>query len=166
MVGSLSKRMIENLQHITEEYSNKKKHSALLIENAVFEMLLLFFRYFGLQEDDAPTDTSYEDFRLTLAKKYIHDNIKAALSVSDVADYCHISTKQLTRIFKKYENITPAKYIQTQRIKFIELLLIQNNLTLKEISEQMNFTNEYYFNTFFCKYAGMTPSTYSKMFHQ
>ena len=162
--GTLSCRMTETIRHITEEYALKKQNSALLISNAVFEILVLFFRSLGLKEETARTDASDEDFRITLAKQYIQDNVKAALSVSDVANYCHISTKQLTRIFLKEENTTPLKYIQNQRVTHIEMLLAQNTLTLKEISEQMNFTNEYYFNTFFSKHAGMTPGAYRKMY--
>ena len=162
--GPLSQRMTEIIRHIAEEYAGKKQTSGLLISNAVLELVVLFLRTLGLKEETAQTGDSEEDFRLTLAKQYIQDNIKAALSVSDVAHYCHISTKQLTRIFQKSENITPLKYIQNQRVACIEMLLGQNDLTLKEISEVMNFTNEYYFNTFFRNHAGMTPGAYRKMF--
>ena len=163
MEGQLSPRLAEIIRHISEEYHHKKQNSALLIRNAVFEILILFFRHLGLKEEPAQAISSEEDFRLTLAKQYIHDNIKAALSVSDVADYCHISTKQLTRIFETKEHTTPARYIQKKRISYIEMLLAQTQLTLKEISDLMSFTNEYYFNTFFRKHAGMTPGAYRKM---
>lgn len=166
ITGTLSNRISETIRHITEEYAHKKQNSAPLICNAIFEILVLFSRQMGLKEETAASNTYDEDFRLTLAKQYIQDNIKAALSVSDVADYCHISTKQLTRIFQKFENTTPLKYLQTQRITHIEMLLAEDTLSLKEISEQMNFTNEYYFNTFFTRHAGMTPGAYRKMLRQ
>lgn len=163
VIGQLSPRMEEIFQHLSEEYHYKKQNSALLIRNAVFEILILFFRHLGLKEKPAQAEASEEDFRLTLAKQYIQDNVKAALSVSDVANYCHISTKQLTRIFETKEHTTPARYIQNKRVSYIAMLLTQTQLTLKEISDLMNFTNEYYFNTFFRKHAGMTPGAYRKM---
>lgn len=166
VIKSISNRMSELIEHISLEYTEKKQTSGLLISNSVFELLILIFRELGLKEDTVPTRESSENSRLCLAKQYISDNIEAALTVSDVANYCHISTKQLTRIFQKEESTTPLAYIQNQRIIRMEKLLCQKELSLKTISEQMNFTNEYYFNTFFTKHAGMTPGAYRKMLGQ
>ena len=45
----------------------------------------------------------------------------------------------------------------------MERLISDMTLTLKEISDRMNFNNEYYFNAFFKKHIGMPPGTYKKM---
>jgi YesN/AraC family two-component response regulator len=45
-------------------------------------------------------------------------------------------------------------------------LLSDSSLSLKQISEIMNFNNEYYFNAFFKKYSGMPPGEYRKMLGQ
>ena len=45
----------------------------------------------------------------------------------------------------------------------IRTLIENGELTLKEISEAMNFKNEYYFNTFFKRCIGLAPGAYSKM---
>ena len=166
IIKTFSKRISEVMEHISQEYAEKKQTSGLLISNAVFELLVLIFREIGLKEDTEPAKEHSENSRLSLAKQYISDNIEAALTVSDVANYCHISTKQLTRIFQTEEKITPLSYIQNQRIIRIEKFLHQKELNLKTISERMNFTNEYYFNTFFTKHAGMTPGAYRKMLGQ
>jgi AraC-like DNA-binding protein len=44
----------------------------------------------------------------------------------------------------------------------IEKLLSDPSLSLRQISEKMEFNNEYHFNSFFKKYAGMTPGAYRK----
>jgi AraC-like DNA-binding protein len=98
-----------------------------------------------------------------LAKQYIEDNISHAPDVREVADYCGISTKQLTRLFKKFEDTSPGEYIIGKRVKHIEKLLADPSLSLKQISIIMNFENEYYFNTFFKKHSGMPPGEYRKM---
>lgn len=86
--------------------------------------------------------------------------------VVDVATYCYLSTKQLTRIFQKYEGVTPGEYIIKRRIVKIESLLADASLSLKQVSMMMNFDNEYYFNAFFKKYSGMPPGEYRKMHGQ
>ena len=103
-----------------------------------------------------------QDPRLAMAKQYIIDNAEQKLSVSEVAAYCALSEKQLTRLFDT-EDTTPAEFIRSQKIKLIEQMLSDGNASLKEISDKMNFSNEFYFNTFFKKYSGMTPGEYRKM---
>ena len=83
--------------------------------------------------------------------------------MSDVAEYCYLGTKQLTRLFREYEDNTPAAYIRERKIGHIERLLSETELSLREISEKMSFANEYHFNSFFKKYAGMTPREYRRM---
>lgn len=71
----------------------------LLIENRIFEILILLLRVIGYKENIVKPENDSVGYHLGLAKKFISDNIENDLSVSDVADYCHISARQLSRIF-------------------------------------------------------------------
>jgi AraC-like DNA-binding protein len=75
--------------------------------------------------------------RLAIAKQYIADNVCYAVSVGELAAYCHIGKKQLTRIFLCEEGCTVAEYVRTVRCRHIEKLLKDPSVTLFEISEQM-----------------------------
>ena len=44
----------------------------------------------------------------------------------------------------------------------MEKLLQEEGLSLKDIREKMNCSSEYYFNTFFKRYSGMTPGAYRR----
>ena len=99
----------------------------------------------------------------TIARCYIDDNICYDISTSDVADYCHLSAKQLNRIFTKEAELTLGAYIRRKRSEKIRDLLESSELTLREISDMMNFKNEYYFNAFFKKSMGIAPGAYAKM---
>ena len=103
-----------------------------------------------------------EDHRLSIAKQYIEDNIERSISLSELAAYCYLSEKQLTRIFRQGEGVSAAEYVRQRRCRKIEELLAGSDLTLCAISEQMGFSSEYYFNAFYKKYAGMTPGAYRK----
>lgn len=162
LFGSISQRIREGLDFIEDESALKKKISDMLIENSILEILILSFRLSGIRENENHTERD-ENTTITLAKQYIDDNIETTLRVADVSAYCYLSTKQLTRLFNKYENIAPGAYIIKKRIKHIEKLLSHQSLSLKQISIIMNFDNEYYFNTFFKKYSGMSPGEYRKM---
>lgn len=161
-MGTLSERMLDNLAFISNEMLLQKEISSILIENNILEILVSVFRMSGNRENNQIFKQD-ENVTASLAKRYIDDNIERAPSVADVSEYCHLSTKQLTRIFNRFEEISVGKYIINSRIATIERLLSNKNLSLKQISEIMNFNNEYYFNSFFKKHSGMPPGEYRKM---
>lgn len=157
------KRVIGNLEFVSGEAALKKEISDTLIENSILEILVCLFRLSGLKENDntAPRD---DNITVTLAKRFIEDNLLSNPGVNDVAKYCHFSTKQMTRIFRRFEGMSLLEYIVKRRISKIEELLTDDSMSLKKISTDMNFNNEYYFNTFFKKHSGMSPGEYRKMF--
>lgn len=165
VTGSLPSRIFENIQFIVNENLNKTTNSRKLVENSVFESTVALLRLVGLREEtlsEEPKKTAH-DFRVETAKVYIKENIERRITVKEIAEACFISSKQLTRLFIKHEGKTPAQYIINQRVEHIQNLLANENISLKTISERMNFQNEYYFNSFVKKYLGLPPGTYRKM---
>lgn len=157
------KAVTESIGYILDETKNRSRLSYQMIENRIFELLMTLLRHCGYSEETIIPDNTSEDARLSMAKQYIKDNIECNLKVAEVAAYCYLSTKQLTRLFYNAGDITPARYIQKQKIYLIEKLLADASMSLHDISERMNFTSEYHFNSFFKKYAGMPPGEYRKM---
>lgn len=163
--GAITGRIADDLACISGEAQLKKEISAALIENSVLEILVRIFRLAGMEEKEN-TEKQDENAVVSLAKRYIEDNIDAAPGVAEVSEYCNLSVKQLTRVFRKFEGISPGEYIMKKRIEAIAKLLAKDSLSLKQISEIMNFNNEYYFNAFFKKHFGMPPGEYRKMLGQ
>ena len=160
--GTITDRIAGNLDYIFNEALLKNEISAMLIVNNILEILVCVFRLSGMEEKKN-TQKQEENVLVSLAKRYIDDNIEMAPNVEEVSEYCYLSTKQLTRIFQRYEEISPGEYIKNRRISKIDKLLADDSLSLKQISEIMNFNNEYYFNAFFKKHSGMPPGEYRKM---
>lgn len=163
VTGVIPERFFENIRFIVSEQFNNTLFSNKVIENAVFESILAFLRLCGLREKPGLMENETDDSRLETAKKYIADNIESRISLDDIAAYCYVSPRQITRIFMKHEDISPAQYIIRQRIACIQKLLETSDLSLREISEKMNFKDPYYFNVFVKKYLGMPPGSYRKM---
>ena len=162
-LGEVPKNVKESISYVISERKLSKGGSELLVANRVFECVLTFLRLIGAVKDTPSSCGSSCDGRLELAKQYINDNILSQLQISAVAEYCHISERQLARLFLSEQQEAPAAYIRRQKIKQIEKLLCDSSLTLKEISDLMCFASEYHFNAFFKKYYGMPPGQYRKM---
>lgn len=163
--GKITNRILEDMDFIIQEIRQRKNFSYLLIENNILEIIISVLRLCQMEEKVRVEDfdDTEKNAAFLLAEQYINDNIEQSFGVSDIATYCGLSTKQLTRIFKQAEDMSPGEYIKRQRIKTIEILLADHTLSLKQISEKMNFSSEYYFNEFFKKNCGMPPGAYRKM---
>lgn len=146
-----------------EEFSQRREFSKTIIENRTVEIVALLLRAMGFSEKETFEESSDENVRVEMAKSYIKDNITSGIGIPEVARYCYVSSRQLTRLFLKYEGKTPGAYIREKKIKRIEELISRGSASFKEIAETMNFNNEYYLNAFFKKYYGMPPGEYRKM---
>lgn len=100
------------------------------------------------------------DTRLLKAKQFISDNQHVFLGCEEIAVYCHLSAKQLNRIFLKFEGISLLKYIHTEKIRSAKELLAQPSISLKDVSDSLGFSSVYYFTGFFTKHTGLTPKAY------
>lgn len=161
--GTLPSQILENLRFIKEECKLRRETSPMLIENRVLESIVLLFRAAGMKEQYANNADESADIRITIAKQYIADNVEQNFTVLDIAKYCYLSPKQLSRLFSQYEDISLSNYIKNQRVEHVAALLLDDSLSLKAISERMHFNNEYYFNSFVKKNLGQPPGTYRKM---
>ncbi len=154
-------RVRDTLAHVAAEHERRLSLSLPLVEMGVFEIVVRILRACGMKEEAVAQERG-QDLRYLLAVQYIKDNIETALRVTDVARYCYLGTKQLTRIFLTETGMAVAEYIRRERCFHIERLLADSTLSLCEISERMNFGNEYYFHAFFKRYAGMSPGAYRR----
>lgn len=149
------------LQHILDTRPAKETNGHIAISAQALSLIYsLPFKFYNSEFLDS--DDELFDARLSDAKQYINDNIGFNISCTQVAQHCYLSVKQLSRIFVRHEGTTLMKYITKVKTEAAEQLLKDSNISLKEVSEKLGFSNEYYFNTFFKKNSGMSPGDYRK----
>ena len=157
--GTLTKRMQDTIDLLIAEDQKPTALHDQLMTASIWELLICLWRLCG-----AKTQTKYhkenEDRRIARAKQYITDNVELFPTVQEVAGYCHLSVRQLGRLFQQEEGISPNDYIKNQQLSRIRVLLRNSGLSLRHISERMNFTSESYFNRFFKQHTGITPGEY------
>ena len=155
--------LLDNIEAIEREKRARLSCYYLITASRAAECVLALLRMFGLAEPNpAPSKSAGENPRISLAIQYIEDNVRANVSVPELASYSCISEKQLERLFLSHVGTSVKEYVRRLRCRHIEKLLCDPTLSLREISELMSFSSEYYFNSFFKKYAGMTPGAYRK----
>ncbi|MBF4693934.1 AraC family transcriptional regulator [Fusibacter ferrireducens] len=91
---------------------------------------------------------------------FIELNYQEPLDVDTICRQVNYSRSYLSRLFKKEVGLTILEYINAVRIRKAKSLLIDTNLSIKEIAKQTGFKNQFYFSKMFKKVQGQAPSVY------
>ena len=116
----------------------------------------------NLQTDLPKSTEAKQDSRFLVAKSFIENNINKKITSSHVANECCLSPKQMNRIFIKETGKNVSNYINAVKIKKAKRLLLESNLSIKEISFILGFENEGSFILFFKKHCSTTPGSFRK----
>ena len=94
------------------------------------------------------------------ACRFIEKNYTRDISLEDTAKQCRLSSFYFSKLFKREKGITFIEYLTHQRIKKAKKLLEENNLSIKEISGKIGYSDPNYFTKVFKKIESVSPSTY------
>lgn len=86
------------------------------------------------------------------------ENYKRASSVNELAGICHVSTKTLTRNFKKLFKSTPKQWMLEQKRADVRLQLLRSKEGLKNISDDLGFCSASHLGDYCKKQFEKTPT--------
>lgn len=102
---------------------------------------------------------SLEFFETT--QKYVEENISEQISLQSICSWFGISQPYLSRLFRKYENMSFNEYITKKRIDKAKQLMEENpKMPLKDVALFTGFSDPFYFSRVFRTVTGMPPSEY------
>ena len=113
--------------------------------------------------EEAIKDNPAYSEKIRLARQYIKDNYSnPELSLSETADFIHVSVPYLSKKFKEETGDSFQNYLQRLRLsKAMALLKDEENL-IWEIASVCGYSSQHYFSTAFKKELGMSPADYRK----
>jgi two-component system response regulator YesN len=144
----------KNMDH--ESYHFKIiKATSLKAVCAIMEQLLV-----GFIEDMQQYVLNNSKLLSNQAVSYIQQNYDKRISLKDVAESLNLSKHYLCSIFKKETGDNVSHYINTLRIEKAKMLLHKKDRKIKEIYEEVGYSNQQYFSKVFKKLTGMTVLEY------
>mgnify|MGYP000260223919 FL=1 len=123
----------------------------------VFQLLSRFFK-------QGQSKIEMEDNRIAKTVLYIRKHLNEAIELDKLAGISCLSKDHFIRLFKKELGTTPLQYINQKKIEKAQLLLITEELAVKEIAFQLAFDDYSYFNRLFKKTTGVTPQEYRRLY--
>lgn len=123
----------------------------------VFQLLSRFFK-------QGQSKIEMEDNRIAKTVLYIRKHLNEAIELEKLAEISCLSKDHFIRLFKKELGTTSLQYINQKKIEKAQLLLITEELAVKEIAFQLAFDDYSYFNRLFKKTTGVTPQEYRRLY--
>jgi len=109
---------------------------------------------------DTPVSKKPEDI-VALVKEYVQNHYSEPIDLNILAENMGFSPSYLTKIFTKYEETTPSKYIRNFRMNIAKQML-STDATLDAIATAVGYTDPFHFSKSFKQSVGVSPSDYRK----
>ncbi|AQQ09218.1 Bacillibactin transport regulator [Sedimentisphaera cyanobacteriorum] len=132
-----------------EEMELSSRLCSLYLEAVILEQTL------SLSPSENNHTLSLEKYRK--CKKYIDGKFSEIISPMDVAEACSVNIRYMSRLFKRYSNITPQEYIMRLKLNKAASILLTTNLTIREVGYEVGFEDPYHFSRNFKKFHGSSP---------
>ncbi len=88
---------------------------------------------------------------------FINENYRRDITLEETAEYCNLSTFYFSKIFKKHKKKNFITYLTELRIEEAKRLLMETDLTMKEISGKIGYRDPNYFTRVFKRVENSSP---------
>ena len=99
---------------------------------------------------------------INIALEYINNNYTSEISLTTVAESAYIHPTHLSKLFSKQLKIRFRDYINQLRINEAKKLLLESSKLIADISSEVGFSDQSYFDKVFKQFEGLTPKQYRK----
>ncbi|WP_321478707.1 AraC family transcriptional regulator [uncultured Bacteroides sp.] len=150
--------LYDNSQTLLRNISENQHLPHYLIIETKGILLQLFSRFLKTAE----LKIEVTDNRLLKVLRYIRKNLNKPISIRQLSDICFLTDDHFIKLFKKEIHCTPVQYINQKKIEKAQVMLIIDDLPIKEIAYHLSFNNISYFNKLFKSVTGFTPGEYKR----
>lgn len=152
--------MMSDIEVTSCEYGFRTSHCEIIRRDTMMEVLSERFKgsFASTGEHNKYNKVAYQ-FILDL-----HKNYKTQRSVDWYSARAGLSPGYFANIIRKVTGTSPSKWISSITVSYARLLLEKTKLNIKEISEELNFPEQFTFRKYFKKHSGISPKEYRKMF--
>ena len=94
--------------------------------------------------------------------KVLKANVRNSLSIDEICESASYGRAYLFRVFKAETGKSIIEYFIEMKVDLAKQLLLEDKLSVREISAELSFNEPNYFTKTFKRVTGMTPSAYKK----
>lgn len=158
--------LLRYFEYIVEIFNNKTKYNNLLnylikthLSSLLLEIMALYNMNRGTNTTENVSSNRDEDIIFQFFN-LLQNHYKTGRTASFYADKMFMTPKYLSNVLKKTTGRPINSWIGDAVLSGAKLYLRGSDLTVAQISDELNFPNASYFGRFFRKKTGVTPKKY------
>lgn len=150
LLGETDCKSAEDLFQKTELLFAHPNRSRYMLLSAYYELFSMFF-------DTAHTAETAEKYVILAESIMIKQLDCDSITCADIAGLCNISEVYLRKLFIKYRNITPSRYLLKLKMKKAKTYLTEG-YSVSETAQNVGYKDVYQFSRAYKKIYGYPPS--------
>ncbi|MGI6733987.1 MAG: helix-turn-helix domain-containing protein [Anaerovoracaceae bacterium] len=163
-------RKVSVLKHYVAKtaltYFNEPNNRQLLMDciNDLVFTLVNQFQGFFIEDNKFKADhggpNDVDLSRLYKIIKYIYLNYDKKITLEDLSNIVYLNPYYISHLIKNTSGLSFQNFLNYVRLEYAEKMLVENKLTLTQISQSCGFSSLSYFNKCFKAWYNMTPAEY------
>lgn len=145
-------------KEIFDCYGKNRYWNMMRIKTILYQTVTRFFEECGMKKTVVRT---YSD-TVRRAMRYIQSNLSVRLKTDEIARNLFISESTIRKLFKAETGMTIGDYIDELIFLKAKRMLVKKGISLKDISVNLGFCDQFYFSRRFKEKYGITPSQYRR----
>src|SRR5574344_11413 len=121
-------------------------------------LMVLFSKFFN----KGTKRTNVNDKRIARALWLIEKDIQSPPSLDDIASEISLCKSYFIRLFHDETGMSPNEYITKKKILRAQILLVNKDLSIKEVASFLGYSTTTYFCRVFNKIVGMSPKKFKE----
>ena len=154
----------KNFKKMEEALQKKKPYAPAEVKKIILSLFIMILNGAGTRpsEYSMPKGKMMRYVKVAEIIHYIMEHSSEIYGLEDLANRFYLDKSYLSRIFKEVTNFTVNEFINRQRIDHAKNLLLEDSLTMEDISKKLGYERLSYFDRVFKKYTGLSPLQYRK----
>lgn len=148
-------------RYINEQLINNEAPSIFSLKSCLYAVCEEYLKNIKLIDKDRK-----EEAIITLVSDYIFENHTKKLSLSDIAKKLGYDYNYISRLFRRFFNMTFTDFVNIYRLETAIKLLEDTDDSITTIAFESGFQSVRNFNVFFKKNMKTSPSQYRSLFRK
>ncbi|KIA93521.1 helix-turn-helix domain-containing protein [Flavobacterium sp. KMS] len=159
-------RMSSDSYHILTDLQKLKVGGPIFdlnLKGTVHLLLSNFFKKMSSTRIIIQTVNKTDLANIVAVQMFLIDNIEDHFpTIKFIANKANMSESKFKNLFKKITGMTPNAFFMDNKLLRAKELLEKNQLSISQVSDKLNFTNNSYFASKFKEHFGISPKTFIK----
>lgn len=135
----------------------EKDFGAELARTVAQKLVVYHRRAGGQSQHSALLEMDAKSDRIQGALEYARRNLRAPLTVDELAEAAHLSPRQFSRAFRAETGQSPAKAVENLRVEAARVMIEQSRHTIDEVAAETGFADPERMRRAFLRAFGQPP---------